>query len=171
MSNRLNLLVASALALAVSPAAFAEKLEITGELMTSTCSVDATGGTVTVPMGKVDVASVNAADRAGMKNFSILLDCTGSGAAQKVGVRFGGTPDGSTGNLALDAASSARNVGVALYDAGGNQQKLGEDPLHWVDIPAAGTGQLHYSAWYSSPGRNATAGSANATGDFVVLYD
>jgi len=137
MSNRLNLLVASALALAVSPAAFAEKLEITGELMTSTCSVDATGGTVTVPMGKVDVASVN----------------------------------GSTGNLALDATSVATNVGVALYDASGNQQKLGEDPLQWVDIPAAGTGQLDYSAWYSSPGRNATAGSANATGDFVVLYD
>lgn len=171
MSNRLNLIVASALALAVSPTAFAEKLEITGELMTSTCSVDATGGTVTVPMGKVDVASVNGADRAGMKNFSILLDCTGSGAAQKVGVRFGGTPDGSTGNLALDAASTAGNVGVALYDAGGNQQKLGEDPLQWVDIPAASSGQLDYSAWYSSPGRNATAGSANATGDFVVLYD
>jgi len=171
MSNRLNLIVASALALAVSPTAFAEKLEITGELMTSTCSVDATGGTVTVPMGKVDVASVNGADRAGMKNFSILLDCTGSGAVQKVGVRFGGTPDGSTGNLALDATSVATNVGVALYDASGNQQKLGEDPLHWVDIPAAGTGQLDYSAWYSSPGRNATAGSANATGDFVVLYD
>ncbi len=171
MSNRTNLIAAGALALALSPVASAERLEITGELMTSTCVVDATGGTVTVPMGKVDVASVNAADRAGMKNFSILLDCTGSGAAQKVGVRFGGTPDGSSGNLALDAASTATNVGVALYDAGGNQQKLGEDPLQWVDIPAASTGQLDYSAWYSSPGRDATAGTANATGDFVVLYD
>ncbi len=76
-----------ALALALSPTAFAETLEITGELMTSTCSVDASGGTITVPMGKVDVASVNASERAGMKNFSILLDCTGAGAAQDVGVR------------------------------------------------------------------------------------
>ncbi|WP_367380224.1 fimbrial protein [Stenotrophomonas cyclobalanopsidis] len=170
MSKQLNLITAGALALALSPTAFAEKLEITGELMTSTCSVDATGGTITVPMGKVDVAWVNEAERAGMKNFSILLDCTGSGAAQDVGVRFGGTPDGSTGNLALTAASTASNVGVALYDAAGNHQKLGEDPSHWVTIPAAGKGQLDYSAWYSSPAKNATAGTANASGDFVVLY-
>ncbi|MEE9875816.1 MAG: fimbrial protein [Stenotrophomonas maltophilia] len=135
MSNRLNLIAAGALALALSPTAFAETLEITGELMTSTCSVDASGGTITVPMGKVDVASVNASERAGMKNFSILLDCTGAGAAQDVGVRFGGTPDGSTGNLALTAASTATNVGVALYDASGNHQKLGDDPLQWVNIP------------------------------------
>ena len=116
------------------------------------------------------MASVNASDRAGMKNFSILLDCTGAGAAQDVGVRFGGSPDGSTGNLALTAASTATNVGVALYGAAGNHQKLGEDPLQWVNIPAAGKGQLDYSAWYSSAGQNATAGTANASGDFVVLY-
>jgi len=171
MSNTLNMLVAGALALVVSPAAFAEKLEITGELMTSTCAVDAVGGTITVPMGKVDVASVNASERAGMKNFSIQLDCTGSGATQDVGVRFGGTPDGSTGNLALNPdPSAASNVGVALYDVAGNHQKLGEDPLQWVTIPAAGKGQLDYSAWYASPGQNATAGVANASGDFVVLY-
>ncbi|WP_353101567.1 fimbrial protein [Stenotrophomonas lactitubi] len=171
MSNRLNLIVAGALALAASPAAFAEKLEITGELMTSTCAVDAVGGTITVAMGKVDVASVNAAERAGMKNFSIQLNCAGSGAPQDVGVRFGGTPDGSTGNLALNPdPSAASNVGVALYDVAGNHQKLGEDPLQWVTIPAAGKGQLDYSAWYASPGQNATAGAANASGDFVVLY-
>ncbi len=171
MSNRLNLIIAGALALAVSPTAFAQSLEITGELTTSTCAVDAAGGTVTVPMGNVDVASVNASERAGMKNFSIQLDCTGSGAPQEVGVRFGGTPDGSTGNLALNPDPGvATNVGVALYDAAGNHQKLGEDPLQWVTIPAAGRGQLDYSAWYASPTKTATAGPANASGDFVVLY-
>ncbi|HDS1677704.1 TPA: fimbrial protein [Stenotrophomonas maltophilia] len=169
MSNRLNLITVGALALALSPAAFAEKLEITGELMTSTCSVDATGGTITVPMGKVDVAWVNEAERAGMKNFSIMLDCSGSGTDQEVGVRFGGTPDGSTGNLAINPGG-ATGVGVALYDSAGRQQKLGEDPLQWVDIPTGGKGQLDYSAWYSSPAKNATAGVANASGDFVVLY-
>lgn len=156
--------------LAAAPSAFAETLEITGELMPSTCSVSAPGGAITVPLGKVDLASVNAGNRAGQKNFSIVLDCSGSGASQDVGVRFGGTPDGSTGNLALNGTSTATNVGVALYDTTGNHQKIGDDPTLWVTIPAAGTGQLDYSAWYASPGQNATQGIANATGDFVVVY-
>lgn len=169
MSLTLRLLSLSILAVA-APSASAETLEITGELMTSTCSVGSTGGTITVPMGKVDLASVNASSRAGQKNFTIALDCSGSGASQDVGVRFGGTPHGSTGNLALTAASSAANVGVALYDAAGNQQKIGEDPAVWVTIAAGGSGQLDYSAWYASPAQNAQAGTANASGDFVVLY-
>ena len=169
MSLTLRLLSLSILAVA-APSVSAETLEITGELMNSTCSVGSTGGTITVPMGKVDLASVNASTRAGQKNFTIALDCSGSGASQDVGVRFGGTPDGSTGNLALTAASSAANVGVALYDAAGNQQKIGEDPAVWVTIAAGGSGQLDYSAWYASPARNAQAGTANASGDFVVLY-
>lgn len=169
MPLTLRLLSLSALAV-VAPSVYAETLEITGELMTSTCSVGSTGGTITVPMGKVDLASVNASSRAGQKNFTIALDCSGSGASQDVGVRFGGTPDGSTGNLALTAASTATNVGVALYDAAGNQQKIGEDPAVWVTIAAGGSGQLDYSAWYASPAQNAQAGTANASGDFVVLY-
>ncbi|MFS2043349.1 fimbrial protein [Stenotrophomonas geniculata] len=169
MPLSLRLLSLSALAI-VAPSVSAETLEITGELMTSTCSVGSTGGTITVPMGKVDLASVNASTRAGQKNFTIALDCSGSGASQDVGVRFGGTPDGSTGNLALTAASTATNVGVALYDAAGNQQKIGEDPTVWVTIAAGGSGQLDYSAWYASPAQNARAGTANASGDFVVVY-
>lgn len=170
MSITTRLLGLSLLTFATAPTAFAEQLEITGELMTSTCTVQSAGGAITVPMGKVDLASVNAGTRAGQKNFSISLDCTGSGAAQDVGVRFGGSPDGSTGNLALTATSTASNVGVALYDAGGAQQKIGEDPTVWVTIPAGGAGQLDYSAWYASPAQNAQAGTANASGDFVVLY-
>lgn len=162
--------VALPLLLVITPAAVAQKLEITGELLASTCAVNASGGAVTVPMGKVDLVSVNADTRAGRKNFFILLDCSASGAAQEVGVRFGGATDGSTGNLALTAASTASNVGVALYDAGGSHQKIGDDPAQWVAIPAGGRGQLDYSAWYASPARNATAGTANASGDFVVLY-
>jgi len=151
--------------------AMAEKLEITGEIITSTCVVNTTGGAVTVPMGRVDLAAVNAAERAGQKNFTINLDCTGSGSAQQVGVRFGGLPDGSTGNLAL-TASTATNVGVALYDVQGVHQKIGDDPsaASLVTIPANGTESLRFSAWYASPGKNATAGTANATADFVVIY-
>jgi len=170
MSSKVNVVFLSLLAATAAPSAMAERLEITGELIPSTCAVDSTGGTITVEMGKVDLKSVNADTRAGQKNFSIALDCSGSGSAQEVSVRFGGTPDGSTGNLALTAASDADNVGVALYDAAGNHQKIGEDPTLWVTIPADSSGQLDYSAWYASPGRNAIAGTANASGDFVVLY-
>lgn len=169
MNMKIRLLALSLLAAVAAPA-FAENLEITGELMTSTCAVSSPGGPITVAMGKVDLASVNANTRAGQKNFSINLDCTGSGASQDVGVRFGGTSDGSTGNLALTATSGARNVGVALYDATDSHQKIGEDPTQWVTIAAGGTGQLNYSAWYASPGQDAQAGTANASGDFVVLY-
>ncbi|WAP04188.1 hypothetical protein FQS62_003245 [Stenotrophomonas sp. SBJS02] len=59
MSLTFRLLSLSVIAV-VSPSVSAETLEITGELMTSTCSVGSTGGTISVPMGKVDLASVNA---------------------------------------------------------------------------------------------------------------
>jgi len=59
---------------------------------------------------------------------------------------------------------------VALYDANGDHQKIGEDPSMWVTIAAGGSGQLDYSAWYASPSQDATQGIANASGDFVVLY-
>lgn len=158
-------------ALTLTPSAFAEKLEITGEIITSTCAVNTTGGAVTVPMGRVDLAAINAAERAGQKNFAINLDCTGSGSPQTVGIRFGGMPDGNTGNLAL-TSSTATNVGVALYDANGIHQKIGDDPsaASLVTIPPNGSENLRFSAWYASPGKNATAGTANATGDFVVIY-
>lgn len=159
------------IALALSPSASAENLEINGEIITSTCAVKTTGGAVTVPMGKVDLAAINQAERAGQKNFTITLDCTGSGSAQTVGIRFGGMPDGGTGNLAL-TGSTATNVGVALYDANGIHQKIGDDPstASLVTIPASGSEDLRFSAWYASPGNNATAGTANATADFVVIY-
>ena len=171
MPLQTQLLCGAFLALTIPSLAHAERLEITGSLETSTCTVGTTGGAITVPMGKVDLVSVNATTRAGQKNFTINLDCSGSGAAQKVGVRFGGTQHDSTGNLALTAASTARNVGVALYDADDNHQRIGDDPTRWLTIAAGGSGQLTYSAWYASPSQNAQAGQANASGDFVVLYD
>lgn len=152
----------------------AEKLEISGEIIASTCVVDTnTSGAVTVSMGRVDLAAVNAAERTGQKNFTIEVNCSGSGSPQTVGVRFAGPPDGSTGNLALTASpTAATNVGVALYDVQGVHQKLGDDPstASRVVIPANATGSLRYSAWYASPGKNATAGRADATADFVVIY-
>ena len=51
MLNKLNVAIISLLAATAAPSAMAEKLEITGELMTSTCAVDSTGGTITVAMG------------------------------------------------------------------------------------------------------------------------
>ncbi len=169
MSHQRLFIAFSSFALATP--ALAEKLEITGEITASTCAVSTTGGAISVAMGRVDLATVNAAERAGQKNFAITLDCTGAGSAQQVGIRFGGLPDGSTGNLAL-TSSTATNVGVAIYDAQGAHQKIGDDPspASLVTIPANGSESLRFSAWYASPGKNATAGTANATGDFVVIY-
>jgi len=170
MKTPTRLLFASALFTAGTSVAMAERLEITGKLEATTCKVQAASGTVSVQMGTVDLASINTDTRAGQKNFSINLDCTGSSAAQIVAVRFGGAEDGSTGNLALTSASTAKNVGVALYDAKGVHQKLGDEPTTSVTIQTNAKGKLDYSAWYASPGRNATAGTADATGNFVVLY-
>jgi major type 1 subunit fimbrin (pilin) len=152
------------------PTALAERLEITGELTPSTCVVQVIDGTVSVRMGKVDLASVNTLARAGQQNFSLHLDCRGLGAAQTVAVRFSGAPHGLTGNLALTPSSTATNVGVALYDVDGRHQKIDASPTTAVLIAANGQGRLDYSAWYAAPFRNATAGTANAQASVVVLY-
>lgn len=156
--------------LALSTSAAAQKLEITGELLTSTCKVETVNGVLSVAMGKVDLVSLNADTRAGQKNMAVKLDCKGAGSAQEIGVRFAGMTHASTGHLALTPTSTATNVGVAIYNPVGKLQKIGDDPAQWVKVPAGGTGELNYSLWYASPGRNATAGTANASGSFVVLY-
>jgi len=169
-SMRIPAFLTLASLVAPSTSATAQTLEITGELLTSTCKVETVGGVLSVAMGKVDLISLNAATRAGQKNMSVKLDCKGAGAAQEVGVRFAGMTHGSTGHLALTPTSTATNVGVAIYNQAGNLQKIGDDPTQWVTIPAGGNGELNYSIWYASPGKNATAGTANASGSFVVLY-
>lgn len=169
MNKKMTALALALTSALAAPAAMAEKLEITGELVPTTCHVTSTGGTVTVDMGKVDLASVNSNIRAGQKNFSIALDCSGSGNDQDVGLRFGGTPASTSGNLALNAGSGARNVSVALVDSDGNQQKIGDNPTRFVTVPAGGSTSLDYSAWYEAEG-TATAGTANASGDITVLY-
>lgn len=51
MMKKTNIAIISVLAAAVAPSAVAETLEVTGELMTSTCVVGSTGGTISVAMG------------------------------------------------------------------------------------------------------------------------
>lgn len=156
--------------LTLTSPALAAQLEVTGELVASTCTVDGGGGAINVAMGKVDLEEVNSQESAGQKNFSIALDCSGSTGEQSVGLRFGGPVDGSSGNLALIATSSATNVGVAIFDASGKHQRVGEQPISFVTIPAQGKAELQYSVRYASPGKNATAGTANASGDFTIIY-
>lgn len=160
------------LALALFPVphlCMATPLEITGELVPTTCEVVAQGGALTVAMGRIDVATINTGMHVARKEFSIDLDCAGVAGPQQVGIRFSGRTDGSSGNLAL-TPGGAGNVGVALYDAAGNRQQIGKDPLQWLDITAFRRSQLVYSASYASPAGNATAGPANASADLVVVY-
>lgn len=159
-----GLLLTSSIAL---PGA-ATPLQITGELITSTCSVHTTG--LAVHMGRVDLASVNTQPRAGRKDIRVLMDCRGSASAATIGVRFDGVTAGDTGHLALRGDASARNVAVALFSSEDIPLRVGEEGQVKLHAAAGHLQRLDFSAWYVSPGKNATAGTANAAGEMRIVY-
>ncbi len=159
----------------LSPAAMAASGTITvdGEIKASTCTVDSASQTIALQMGEVDVAALEAGKRAGQKVFDINLTCLAGAPGAEVGVRFGSASfDPTTKNMGLTRASTATNVTVGIWSAEGTHQPMGAAATTWIPVPVTSTPiTLSYSAWYvASTGAAATAGTANADGEFFVVY-
>lgn len=160
------------LMLCIAPATAATPLQITGELVASTCRVhgNSAGDSIAVQLGRIDLATVNTHARAGRKEVRVLMDCRGWGGEQPIRIRLDGVARVPTGHLELGADSSARNVVVALFDADDTPLRIGEDRETYLHSADGRQRRFDFTAWYASPGRNATAGTANARGELVVVY-
>ena len=150
-------------------------ISFTGEIVAANCTIPTAATTVTLP--KVSTSAFGASGtRAGQKAFQLVLKCAaGATGRNKVSVRFTGDDtqvDPVTGLFLLTSDSTAKDVGIAVYDANDDWVKAADnDSTPPVDIVAGDdTTVISLSAWYQSTAATVTAGTVKASGNIEIVY-
>ncbi|MGV7172354.1 fimbrial protein [Xanthomonas axonopodis] len=157
-------------------------VHFTGALVNAACSLDIGSEDQAVGLGQVRADSLTqAGDTSAPVPFTIrLADCalaSGSDTVapySKVKVTFIATPAGGNTNvIALGdggGASTAKNVGVEILDAGKPVTIDGSQ----ADVPhqlGDGSNTLNFSAAFVATKAGVTAGSADALASFKLSYE
>lgn len=150
-------------------------VEFTGEIVDSSCNVTSTSKNLHVDLGhwaKSYFTSVG--DETTKKPFSINVDnCPAS--VTSVAVLFDGQKDKTDPTLLEVAAGSAggtaaTGVAIKLYNASNASQiQLGQ--LSEAVAPVSAKAQLDFLADYRATTTRVTAGPANATATFLMVYN
>ncbi|WP_020202775.1 MULTISPECIES: fimbrial protein [Cupriavidus] len=180
-----NTLLASAIAAAAAAAAFAPvanaydgTIEITGNIVATTCQINGSNGPtdVTVPLPPVSANALSTQGAtAGRTPFSITLSGCQGGSATKVSTSFEAGPTvNSTGRLTVDAGG-ASGVEIRLLNATQGVINAGT-ALTGQNSPAVnivGNGAtLNYFAEYFATGTGTvTSGAANSRVRYSLVYE
>lgn len=110
----------------------------------------------------------NLGDRTRSIPFSItLVNCR----AENVSITFKGQANKADSSLlALDESSTARNIAIELIDNNNKRLAIGQSSGN-VKVSGIENPILHFFANYIATSSAITAGSANATANFVLNYD
>jgi len=169
-----KLIIAASIIASVSTAAFADdgKINFTGSITDDACTVvNDMSSPLSVELKTVSSKAFKAAgNTASPTGFSIKL--TGCPAAMtSAAVKFDGTADSNVNTiLALtQEAGVATNVGIQLTD---NKDVV--VPLHTASSSyplTVGDNKLDFVARYYATAATVTAGPANATSNFTIVYN
>ncbi|MBL5945896.1 type 1 fimbrial protein [Enterobacter asburiae] len=148
-------------------------VKFVGNIIDQACTVDTSSANQTVQLG--DVAASSFGNASGVQSsgqkFNIVLTACPAGT---VAVGFAGTADPADSTLLrLDAGQTATGVGVRINNNDGTQVLMNDtaSPAR-VTVPAGGGDvTLSYVGQYQSTSASVTAGTANATSQFTVLYN
>lgn len=148
-------------------------VKFVGNIVDEACVVDTNSANQTVQLG--DVAASSFGGSAGVQStaqkFDIVLTACPAGT---VAVGFAGASDAvDTTLLKLDADQTAAGVGVRINNIDGTQVLMNDTASpERVTVPAGGGDvTLSYVGQYQSTSASVTAGTANATSQFTVLYN
>lgn len=149
------------------------KVNFTGEIIQSTCTVTSSDQNKDVFIGKYPTTAFNAVgDVTASKAFTINLEKCEAG---DYSLRF----DGATvaGNPNLLSVDNAKGVGIEILT---NDEKIvpinqsADDNSPWVNVAASddnsGTAVFNLKARYKSFLKTVEAGSANANATFTIEY-
>lgn len=169
-----KLIIAASIIASVSTAAFADdgKINFIGAITDDACTVvNDMSSPLTVTLGTVSSKAFNAAgSTASPTQFTIALkDCPSTMTSAKV--KFDGTADSNVNTiLALTQETGvATNVGIQLTD-----NKNIVVPLHTASSAyplTAGDNNLDFVARYYATAATVTAGPANSTSNFTIVYN
>lgn len=161
-------LSAAALFMATNSQASDGTLNFTGSITDVACTVNTPSQEVN--LGSISAASLNGAagKRAAETQFNIeLLDCP---ADSSVEVKFDGPADAAYPELLElnSGATTATGVAIELSDREQSHIKLGQNSKPYAITTGANT--LTFYAGYMSTAETVTAGEANATAQFTLVY-
>ncbi|WP_336222351.1 fimbrial protein [Citrobacter amalonaticus] len=162
----------SAMAMANMAHASDGTVKFTGNIVDTACTVDTASKDQTVPLGDVASSSFSAAGNTSTaQKFDIKLTNCPAGTVAAV---FGGNSDpANTDLLKLDSGMTATGVAVRINNADdGSQVKVNDtSSAKRVTVAADGSATLSYVGQYQSTSASVTAGTADATSQFTVLYN
>jgi len=147
-------------------------LQFSGNILSSTCGIDAASLTVPVDFGTVAISSINGSaagqtTKAAEKDFTIKLNgCPSDVAAQ---VQFNGTASGYTATKAF-VGGMPNNTGVVIKDATGLAVTPNSMATSEVQSLTAGANELKYTMGLTKTFQNVVAGTINSTITYVISY-
>ncbi|QOT78057.1 fimbrial protein [Cupriavidus basilensis] len=154
-------------------------INFTGNVIASTCKINAGTNDLTVALPRASTSALSKAGAtAGRTPFVLALSgCSvAKEAPTKVSVTFepGTSVNADTGRLKLQGADAAGNVEIALLNDQFKPIKVGaasaDQNSQIVDIDAtSGAAKMTYAAEYTATGV-ATAGTANSFVQYTLMY-
>jgi major type 1 subunit fimbrin (pilin) len=146
-------------------------INFVGEITDVACTVDTNSQNLTVTLGRVaSTAFTGAGSTAAPTQFQLILrDCPVS--ANSAVVKFDGTSvEGDNSMLALaTGVNAATGVAIQLTDASQQIVKLYENSARYDLLPDVDN-NLDFIARYKAISETVTAGVANATTQFTIIY-
>ncbi|MCS3601730.1 major type 1 subunit fimbrin (pilin) [Buttiauxella sp. BIGb0471] len=172
--NLIAVVVAAISAVSASNAmATAGTVNFTGTILDAACTVDVASQNQTVPLGSYNKSEFTAQGAVtAAKQFSIVLkNCPA--ALTQAHVRFDGQPDLTDSTLlAIDNVSgSATGVAINLMSADKLQLPMHGENGYSYALSSTVDNTLDFYAQYKSTALAVTAGPANASTTFSVVYN
>jgi major type 1 subunit fimbrin (pilin) len=147
-------------------------LNFTGSVTSATCTIDTASKVQAVNLSNVGTSDFTAAgSTSGSAKITVILSACPAAAATAA-VSFGGPANSVNANLlALSSTATATNLGIAFFEDDSTtaiplSMKSQTRPLS-TTVPTT----LTYFAKYQSTAAVVGEGSADAAGDFTVLYN
>lgn len=169
-------MAASALLLTSGAYAVDGTINFTGSIVASTCKSEVTGTSgSTVDLGAVSASGFKAAgDVSGSQPFTISLTgcptpATGA-TAPNMAIQFAGNPNNDNKAL-LAVTGGAADVGIGIFNNQTDETPIAlysNSAVKTVDTNGAAT--FNFVAKYVSTASAVTAGQANATATFSIVY-
>lgn len=147
-------------------------IQFNGEIIDAACTVSPSSASQIVTLGQVsDKAFAADGDTAGATAFQIdLTSCPAT--VTSATVKFDGTAyQGDNSTLELtQGAGVATGVGIQIRNADNSVLPL-FTPSQSITLAQTGTNTLKFNAAYVAKAATVTAGPANATATFSVVYN
>ncbi|OIX95235.1 hypothetical protein BFS14_15385 [Serratia fonticola] len=150
------------------------KIEFTGFIVDSPCSISPEAEEFTVPLGQVSKVALKNGGKSKARDFTISLENCEVGASDKnkVYYLFSGKDTEGSGGAGMLGITGATGAGVVITDGDGKPLTLGvmsDKPQRLV----SGSNTLAFSAYLQGSGATAeeiTEGEFRSTADFKLYY-